>query len=94
MSLIPSKKLDFIVSELVPKIQKRLLITFDKWQINGPIEPKVKRFTKQNKERTSDYILGSGIMHLANNIMVVSFFVFLSFCDLIDLINCPQGNNK
>ena len=35
MSLIPSKKLDFIVSELVPKIQKRLLITFDKWQING-----------------------------------------------------------
>ena len=40
------------------------------------------------------YILDSGIMHLANNIIVVSFFAVLSFCDLIDLINCPQGNNK
>ena len=41
-----------------------------------------------------DYLLDSGIMHLANNIIVVSFFAALSFCDLIDLINCPQGNNK
>ena len=43
---------------------------------------------------SGDYILDSGIMHLANDIIVLSFFAVLSFFDLVDLINCPQGNNK